>query len=250
MNLWNHQKKAHQELIQSFIKKETPILVMPTGSGKSVTIASFIDLHKAHFKFCLVVRTRGLVYQLAETLDKFGLDYSVHMAGEILHNKNIIIASKDTLQSRNFLPFENSLDVVYIWDEADETPDYQKEIILRFRNNTRFFFMGMTATPYNGLDHFTKAIVPVTSRELNQQKILVDYDYFIPKKLDFSDVEVLNGAFKSVDISKKLDHPKAIAESLIAWHNFGKNRQTLIFCVNVQHSKNVVTYLNEFYKRN
>lgn len=220
---------------------------MPTGAGKSFTVVSFIKKFQKHFKFVLAVRTRGLVYQLEEDLKAFELDYSVYMAGEKEDlSKRIQLCSKDTLQSRNSYPFKDEENIVFIYDEADESPGWQKEVIEEYKSD-RFFYLGQTATPYKKLDHFDIAIQPITAEELRKRGVLVDYKYFIEKQLDFSDVEIKNGIFNEAQLLRKLDNPKQIASSFSQWLRFGEDRQTLVFCINKNHGKNVCEYINNYY---
>ena len=247
MNLWPHQEKAHLEIIEAFRNKEIPLLVMPTGSGKTITVGSFIDKYKEHFKFVFIVRTRGLVFQTQKSFTNLGIESSILMSGEEFTRKEIIICSKDTLQARNLLPFEFEEDVIYIWDEADETPEYQVEVLEKIKHNPRAFFMGMTATPYRELSHYTKAIIPTTAKKLRDEGVLVPFDYIVPKKINFRDIEIENGAFKSKDLLKKLDTPKAYSEAINAFLEFGESRQCLVFCSSTGHGKRFTEALNDYY---
>ena len=223
---------------------------MMAGGGKSITAGSFIHKYQSFYKFVLIVRKRNLVEQLAsDALDTFGLDYGVFMAGHIKLDltKSIQVCSKDTMKSRDTFPFEGEDNVVVMIDECDEFPEFQREIIKRYSVSKRFFYFGMTATPFNKLDMYDVCIEPITPRELLKKKILVDFKYYIPVQHDLSDIEINNGVFKSSDVSKKFDNPKAIKESFSAWLQYGDNRQTLIFCSNKEHSKRVVDYINSYY---
>lgn len=246
--LRDYQKKAHQQIIECFKNKQKTLLVMPTGAGKSLTVISFIDKYKKFYKFVLMVRTRGLVFQLEDDLKKFNLDYEILMNGEkFIGDKKIVLCSKDTMDSRNFLPFEGEENVVLIYDEADEAIDFQKEIIKRYFVNDRVFLIGQTATPYKNMSHYDVYIEPITSDKLREKGVLVDYQYLIPKKIDFNDVGIRNGEFKKADINKKFNHIDSIREMFNSWLNFGDNRQTLIFNTNKQHSKTTVKFINDYY---
>ncbi len=250
ITLRDYQIEAHEGMIKHFKLNQKVLLWVMAGGGKSITAGSFIAKYHQFYKFVLIVRKRNLVEQLAEdALDTFDLDYSIFMAGheKMDLNKSIQVCSKDTMDARDYLPFEGEDNVVVMVDECDEFPDYQKEIIERYSASSRFFYFGMTATPFNGLDHFDVVLNPISARGLLKKGILVPFDYIIPKQLNFKDVEVVDGAFKTTDIIRKLDHPKAIAESFESWLCFGDNRQTLIFCINKEHSKRVVEYINNYY---
>lgn len=252
INLRDYQLEAHNLIIQNFKQNKKVLLKMMAGGGKSITAGSFIAKYKQFYKFVLIVRKRNLVEQLAEdALETFNLDYSVFMANheKMDLTKSIQVCSKDTMESRDILPFEGEENVVLIIDECDEFKEYQKKLIKRYSKAKRFFYLGMTATPFNGLDHFDVCIEPIKPKELLKSGVLIDFDYKIPKLIDYSDIEIVNGQFKADGVIKKLDNPKKIAEAFNAWLKFGDNRQTLIFCINKEHSKRVVEYINNYYQK-
>lgn len=254
LKLRDYQEESHIQMINNFKKHKKVLLCIMAGGGKSITAGSFIAKYQKHYKFVLIVRKRDLVEQLADdALDTFGLDYSIFMAGHKKYDpsKSIQVCSKDTMQSRNTLPFLGEENVIVMVDECDEFPDYQKEIIERYESaligSKRFFYFGMTATPFNGLDHFDVCIQPITPKELLKAGVLVDFEYTIPELIDYSDVGVVDGKFSTKDILRKMDHPKQIAASFQAWQEHGDDRQTLIFTINKAHSKRVVEYINNYY---
>lgn len=247
-----YQLKAHEQLIEAFKLNKKTLLVMMAGAGKSKTVGSFIAKYHKHFNFVLIVRKRDLVEQLSrDALHDFGLDYSVYMAGDKRHDptKKIQVCSKDTLQSRDDLPFLGVPNTIVIIDEADEFPDFQKEIIEKYSKYDRFFYCGMTATPFNDLSFYDTYIEPIKPKELLAAGVLVPFKYFIPKILDLSDVKIQDGAYNKKDLSNKLDHPNAIKDSFEAWQELGDNRLTLVFCINKQHGKNVRDYINLYYNK-
>lgn len=250
ITLYDYQEESHRLMIKYFKQMKKVLLCIMAGGGKSITAGSFIAKFHQFYKFVLIVRKRNLVEQLAEdALDNFSLDYSIFMANhpKMDLTKSIQVCSKDTMDSRDILPFEGEENVVVMVDECDEFPDYQKEIIERYSKASRFFYFGMTATPFNGLDFFDVAIEPIKPKELLRRGILVDFDYVVPMHLNTDDVEIVDGSWKQSDILRKLDNPKMIAACFNAWLEHGDNRQTLVFCVGKEHSKRVVDYINNFY---
>lgn len=221
------------------------------GAGKSITAATFIKKYEAHFKFVLMVRTRSLVFQLEEDLKLLNLDYSIFMAGEKQDfSKRIVLCSKDTIDSRNTLPFLGEDDVILIVDEADQNAEFQQEMVEAYKTmSKRFFFFGMTATAYkrSGLPQFDTYIEPITPTELRDRGRLVDFEYIIPELVDFSDVSVEKGEWNAGQVKEKLNTPAKIKAQFRAWQEFGEDRQTLIFCSGVEHSKAVVNYINSYY---
>ncbi len=266
-----YQLKAHDLIVDAFKRMIKVLLVMSTGAGKSKTAISFIKKFLPYYNWIIVVRKRDLVNQLADDLTAFGLDFGVFMANDPRYSpkKSIQLCSIDTLDSRGVLPFlTDHKDIVLIIDEADESnSEGYQDVIYKYTNREKFarpahfdvadlmkpirpaFLLGMTATPYDdALPHFDEYIEPVTPHELRDKyKSLVDYRYYIPKLIDLSNVRVKDGEFNAKDIEREVNSPEAIREDFAYWLQYGENRQTLIFCTNQDHAKNVADYINDYY---
>ncbi len=255
--LRDYQLKAHTQIEQKFregIRKL--LLVLSTGGGKSKIIVSFIDKHKDHFNFVLIVRGRKLVDQLSEDTKLFNLEYGVLMAGheEYDPRKPIQVCSIDTIRSRGDYPRrDEEKDLIIIIDEADQAKasSYQSVIKHYFkRPNGRTFLLGVTATPFNGLDFFEDWVRPITADELKQRGFLVDYRYYIPKNsIDYSGVTISKGEWSTKQVSAKLNNPEMIKNSFHAWQEYGENRKTLVFCIDKKHAKRFCSYVNMYYEK-
>jgi len=254
--LRDYQLKAHELIYEKFRANLKTLLVMATGSGKSKTIVSFIEKIHKHFIIILVVKNRKLVNQLAADTKLFNLDYGVFMANhdEYDDTKLIQVCSIDTINTRGQHPHISSTkDIVLIIDEADQAKSstYQSAIN-RYLNRgyARTFLLGMTATPYNGLDFFDCFINPITPLELKERGFLVDYKYYIPKhSIDLGNVEIKRGEWVGSQISKKMNTPTMIKHSFTAWLDYGDSRQTLVFCSSKQHAEDFRDYINNYYKK-
>jgi superfamily II DNA or RNA helicase len=259
--LRDYQEDAHKGIIEKFKQNLKTLLVMATGSGKSKTIVSFIAKYRKHFIFILIVKNRKLVEQLAKDTKLFNLDYGVFMAShdDFDPSKEIQVCSIDTITTRGEYPhIKGEKDLIVIIDEADQSksPTYKSAInkymsrkeLLPDLKIGRTFLLGMTATPYNGLDHFDTFINPITPLELKKRGILVEYDYKIPKEaLDYSNIKITKGDWNAKDVTAKMDTPEMIKTSFEKWLEFGQDRQTLIFCSNKKHAQNFVKYINNYY---
>jgi len=264
--LRDYQKKAHSEIIKAFKKKQKALLVMATGAGKSKTAMSFVKEHQNNYIFIIVVRKRDLVRQLEEDLDFFGVDHGVYMANnkKWAPMKEVQLCSIDTIASREFYPHRwSKKDIVLIIDEADQSKAEQYQALIDVYCNRKSakapanvphgairdaFLFGMTATPYNGLSHFDTAIIPIKPEDLRRKGVLVDYKYFMPKKnIPLDDVEVQGGEYLKREVSEKLNNPAAIVQCFQSWLEFGDDRQTLVFCIDQFHAKQMSDFINGFY---
>lgn len=254
--LRDYQLKAHDQIIEKFKKNLKTLLVMATGAGKSKTVVSFVEKIHKHYIVILVVQNRKLVNQLAEDTKLFNLDYGVLMANhnEYDEKKEIQVCSIDTIHARGIHPHITSKKgIVLIIDEADQakSPKFQS-MINRYVNREfgKTWLLGMTATPYNGLDFFDTFINPITPLELKERGFLVDYKYYIPKNtLDYTGISIKRGEWNSEQVAKKMNTPSMIKNCFNAWLSFGDDRQTLIFCSNKKHAEDFRDFINTYYKK-
>ncbi len=242
--LHDYQATAIRHIYQHWARDERPLLIMPTGAGKSFTAMSLIKQCHEVYKIVLVVRKRGLVQQLVDDAKGFNLPYGVFMAGHKEYDETapIQICSIDTISARDDYPHADNDKTIVVIDEADESlsPKFC-EFLGKYK---RAKLLGMTATAYNGLYHFTHVVSPITPKELNEQGILVDYSYIVPEcAIDTSDVNIRNGEFVKKELKDK--NVKIVGNAVDVWRQFSEYRPTLVFASNVEHSKEIVKRFNE-----
>lgn len=252
----DYQELAHTQLVEKLKQQLKTLLVMATGSGKSKTIVSFIKKYEKHFHFVLVVKQRKLVNQLAQDTALFNLEYGVLMASHDMYDptKNIQVCSIDTITARGEYPhIQSNKDLILIIDEADQakSPTYQSMINMYFKHHpARTFLVGLTATPYNGLDFFDCYINPITPKQLRDRGFLVDYKYYIPKEsIDYSNIIISKGEWSAKQVSAKLNTPSMIAACFESWLKHGDNRRTLVFCMDKKHAEAFCKYINDYFRR-
>lgn len=262
-----YQQQTHDQLIEAFRSKETPLIILPTGSGKTFVMTSFMAKLLKFYDFVIIVRQIELVEQFNNTVQKFGLNSTMFMAGKPYdESAPIVVCSIDTLSSRKEYPKRQiERDLVVLIDEADETTSnkYQAAIkAYKQRTNVKTFSVmptnqirpafiaGFTATAFDkALTSFTKIIEPLTPDQALEQGFLVPFTYKVPELFDFDDVAIEKGEFKPKDLDIKFNSLEVTRLSLNAWLNMGDNRQTLIFTNSQDHAENVAKYFNDYFQK-
>lgn len=249
MELRDYQIRAIEKLREVLrFGKRKPVMVLPTGGGKSVIfgqiIANIIENGK---KVLWIVHRRNLVHQMKETLqDHFDIEAGIVMAGEEPDvDKKVQLCTVQTLSRRMMLdafeynPFMINADVVLI-DEGHRSisPTYRK-IIKCYEDR---IIMACTATPMRadgrGLGEVYDSIVEIASvEELTNNGYLSPARYFAPVTIDLDGVKMAMGDYVLKELDKRVNKKKLIGDIIENWLKLAENRKTIVFAVNVKHSK-------------
>lgn len=226
--LWPHQVRTIAAVDAAIAQgRRKPLIVVPTGGGKSCLAATIAATH---------VRNGGKVLWLAHrselwrqgyaTLKEQGLDVGVIAAGQSGQHVNphrpVQIASIQTLLARNIRPPATLL----INDEAHHSA-VGNEWATILRDYATSIIIGLSATPARAddapLEGFDNIIVGATIKELTDAGVLVPCDVIRPHK--------------------NLGSKKIAQSPLVAYNQFCKGMKTIIFA---QNSKAALEYLTQF----
>lgn len=186
MHLRPYQTKAIEEVRTRFRSgKRAPLIVSPTGSGKTVIMSEMIRLHlqqNTSNKVLVVAHRRELIGQLSSTLVKLGvLDIGEIFPGApYRHNARVQVASTQTLLARDKYPNVS----MCVYDECHHyVSDMWSQLTSVYDKGIR---IGFTATPMRsdgkGLGNaFDSLVVVSTIRELTAQGFLVPCRVIAPE---------------------------------------------------------------------
>ena len=265
-----YQQEAVEKTLTHFRKSNSSaVIVLPTGSGKSLVIAELARL--ARKKILVVTHVKELVEQNHEKYESFGLKASIYSAG--LKQKSfahqVTFASVQSLgKNLNALDEEYSLIII---DECqrvsgDENTQYQKLISHIRSNNSALKVLGLTATPYRlgmgfiyrfhyhgfvrGDQHapFEHCIFELPLR------YMISNNYLTPPKLidaaithyDFDSLSKdAFGRFSEKDINQLLKEnqraTKAIIDQVLTLST--DRTGVMIFASTIQHAQEIQSYL-------
>lgn len=241
-----------------------PLIVAPTGSGKSHIIAHFMQevltswpnqrlLMLAHRKELLLQNTEKLIKLWPEA--PIGL-YSAGLGKKQLGRKITIAGIQSVYRKSKQLGW-NSLVLV---DEAHLIPHRSDGMYLSLLKglqeiNPKIRVIGFTATPYRlkgGLlieDHsfFTDIAYDIHLSDLIEQGFLAPLISKSPvSQADLSDVRVRGGEFVAADAEAAMDQERLITAALNEVDTLAKDRTSfLIFCAGVDHAAHVLDALKK-----
>ena len=274
MKLRQYQEQSI-DAIKNWFGTQTspPLLVLPTGSGKTVVFATLIqNLYRINpnKRFLILAHRQELISQARDKLLSVWpcAPYCIMAAGlkEFDATAPIVIASRDTLASKKRLHACEPFDLIVV-DEAhhvgpDKNSRYRK-ILSHLEEIGDPYVMGVTATPYRmgqgmiyGMedDHYFGGVAhQVTIPELIEQDYLCRLSAFAVADSAIIDASTARLKFKGGDYRESDLELIAMEEHTIVqiiddWIDkaFSKGRtSTVFFCVTVAHAYKMCMYLKK-----
>lgn len=256
-----YQQQAIEGIFQAWESHRSTLIVLPTGTGKTVTFSEVVK--RVHPSRTIVIAHRTeLLSQAARHVSYTGLETEIEQADLMATafdygSSPVLVASVQTLISgrkrkrmERFDPDDFGLLVI---DEAHHaTASSYREIINYFSRNPNLKILGCTATPdradkealgqifesvafdYEILDAINDGwLVPV-----EQQLVHID-------GLDFSHVRVTAGDLNGADLAAVMEAEKPLHGIASATLDIVGDRRTLVFAVSVKQAE----MLSEIFNR-
>lgn len=212
------------------------LLVLPTGTGKTIVFSKIIEDRVRAGDRCLVLAHRGeLLDQAADKLEKStGLRCSVEKAKDTSINSwyRVTVGSVQTLmRERRLSQFSPDYFGTIVVDEAHHCISESYQRVLQYFNNAKV--LGVTATPDRGDMHNLGSYFETLAYEYPLPQAIKE-SYLCPIKaltlplnLDISMVSKQAGDFKASEICTALDpYLESIADEMI---KHCQNRKTVVF---------------------
>jgi DNA repair protein RadD len=262
----DYQQEAILSLPRYFQRKAgNPLIAMPTGTGKSIVIAGFLQyvFQYPGQKVIIATHVKELIQQNYDKLMAIwpqapaGI-YSSGLGQRDKHN-NIIFAGIASIAKR---ATEFGKIDLFIIDEAhlvspSEETTYRKVINALLTINPNMKVIGLTATPWR-LGHgritqdghiFTDICFDITG--LNEFNRLISEGYLsplVPKNpsslLDTSNVHIHGGEFKQNELQLAVDKAEITHAALKEAMELGHDRNSwLIFAAGVEHAIHIAEML-------
>jgi len=251
INLRQYQIDAIQAIKDTFDKSwNRQYIVMPTGSGKTITFLSYAKQY--HQRILIIVPSKELLKQVYETALKLYDEDDISRKGDIYteNPSKVHICIINSIRGE-YLEFITGqyFDLVII-DEAHHSNANSYE---KFLKNIAFApkILGVTATPDRCDGKLLNSVLDTRSYEITvenliENEFLSDIEGFSVKtNIDISDVDSHNGDFSLNQLYKKLGTDSRNQLIFDLCKNEMKDRKTLIFSINIEHSKQIEHILNE-----
>jgi DNA repair protein RadD len=243
-----YQEAAVQGLRDAFTAgHHSPLLVLPTGGGKTVCFSYLTArLTAAGKRVALLCHRDELVDQISETLTRFDVKHGFVAAGRLYDRRFAAhVASVQTLARR--LDRVDVPDYV-ICDEAHHcigASTWGKVVAAWRLKNPRLRVIGVTATPERlsgeGLGEvFDEMVLGPTTAELIEMGALAPYRLFAPaSSVDLSGVHSRMGDFVRGEVVARVDKPSIIGSAVGEYRAKMDGLPAVAFCVSIEHAEHV-----------
>lgn len=235
MELRDYQKAAKQAIYKEWEDKDSTLLVLPTGCGKTIVFGSIAKDRAEDGRVLILAHREELLTQAADKIHKLsGLTCAVEKADQTCLDSDeaITVGSVQTLQAEKRLSrFTPDYFKTLIVDEAHHAMAQSYRNVLRHFNHAKV--LGVTATPDRGDmknlgEVFESLAYEYSLRDAVKQGYLVPIRVqTMPLNIDFTSVKVSMGDFQINDMGHALEpYLEDIADEM---KKVCKDRHTVVF---------------------
>ena len=251
--LRDYQIEICEKVNEAFEAHRSVMMQMPTGTGKTVVLASLVKQYLNRDADCsvLIVAHRiELIEQTGTFLNHFGIDYGVIAGGKrpaVL--KRVMVASVQTLSKNLDIDLFPSLVVI---DEAHHALAKTYQMLWAAWPEAKF--LGLTATPYRmSGDGFTD-LFEVLVDSWSVKQFIVDgwlspYDYYSirPDSEEQQHIDSLkkrgaDGDFQMKELREKLDVRPSIERLFESFERFAFDKKGIIYAIDIAHAEHIAEF--------
>ena len=247
MALRSYQELAITQLRGALAQHSRALLVMPTGSGKTVVFSEICRLadNKSR-KVLILVHRRELVKQASDKLTKAGVKHGIIAAGFKPSAHSVQVASVQTL-ARRLRTVSIEPDLIII-DECHHAVAGSWDKIIGHFSDAKI--IGVTATPSRldgrGLgSHFSTLISGPSVEQLTKLGFLSQHRVFAPPVIaDLKNVKTRAGDYANDQLSAAMDRPTITGDAISHYARLADGLPAIAFCCSVAHAESVCEAFN------
>ena len=262
MKLRPYQHDAVESVIEAFEQASSTLIVLPTGTGKTICFLHVAERMKAVGRIMILAHREELIWQAAKRYEHISGDAAdIEMAEfrarrSIFNQSKVVVSSiqtqcagRGTRRMANFDPNQFSLLIV---DEAHHAPARSyRRVINHYKKNPYLKVLGVTATP----DRHDEAA-------LGQIFETVAYDYELPdairdgwlvpieqhavhvKGLDYSSVRTTAGDLNGADLARVMEYEESLHGIASPTIEITNGRRALLFAASLAHAERLCEIFN------
>lgn len=276
--LRDYQQEAVNSTLRYFIrhgeKSGNPVILLPTGTGKSLVIAGLLKTIHDNWgstRMMVITHVKELIDQNHDKFKKLWPEAptGIYSAGMGRKDKNAMITFAGIQSVAKQAKYFEDVDIIIV-DECDlispnQQTSYQKFFAHIREKNPYLKIIGLTATSWRlGFgsiikdDYAPNALfdeIVFNACTVECFNWFIDEGYLVPlvprktkKEYDVSGVHTRGGEFIESELQKVVNDPdvtRHLLDDAISIAEEENRMSWLIFCAGVDHAKDVKDYLNE-----
>lgn len=262
MNLRDYQKSASDAVMAEWEDKPSTLVVMPTGTGKTVLFADIIRRVQPN-RVMVVAHREELLMQARDKISFWaGLECAVEIADQtaptdVWFRKQVVVSTVQTQSSgrgdvkrmHRFKPEDFGCLII---DEAHHaTADSYRKLIEHYRQNPNLKVLGVTATPDRTDEEALGQVFDSVAFDYEILDAIQD-GYLVPiyqhivgvESLDFSHVRTTAGDLNGADLAEVMENEKNMQGIAGAAVQIIGDRRTIVFAASVKQAETLSEIFN------
>lgn len=248
LTLRHYQHQAISELRSSYRNgARAPLLVLPTGGGKTIVMAEILRSLADRGRTGLVlVHRRELITQTSHKLTLADVPHGIIAAGFDTSHAPIQVASVQTL-ARRLAQLTWSPDLIVIDEAHHAVAGTWLAALNQWPNAYR---LGVTATPVRqdgrGLGAVFDSLVlgPSVSQLIAGSFLTPARLYAPPPVADLSGLRTRGGDFTPEQAAERMDRPTVTGDAISHYQRLCNHKRAIAFCCSMQHADSVAAAFN------
>lgn len=264
MQLRSYQQQAVDGAFEAWKASNSTLIVMPTGTGKTVVLSHIIK-RRPRGKALLLAHREELIWQGASKIEKVtghkpGIEMAEFAADTSLFGGSDVVVS--TIQTQGageggegrmsrFDPHEFALLIV---DEAHHAvAKSYRRVIDYYRQNPDLKVLGVTATPDRADEEALGQIFESVAFEYELPRA-IDDGWLVPIRqravyvegLDYSSVRTHSGDLNGTDLARVLEYEETLQRIVAPTAELIGRRKALVFAASVAQAARMAEIFNRY----
>ena len=259
MNLRPYQEKAIAHINDGWNDNDAQLLVLPTGTGKTVVFVHLVD-REISGRILILAHREELIWQAAAKVEvitgtKPSIEMADYRADEGFFNRSKVVVSSVQTQnaSNRLLKFDPKQFSLVIIDEAHHAPakSYRRVIDYYKQNNPNVKILGVTATPDRADEKALGMIFDSVAYEYKIHDAIAD-GWLVPivqrsvvvNSLDYSGIKTTAGDLNGKQLAAVMEYEKNLHGIATPTLEIIGDRKTLVFAASVAHAERLCEIFN------
>lgn len=251
IELYNYQEDIRRQIEASFETHQSVMVQMPTGTGKTVLLASIVkDEERRVAKPCvwIVAHRRELVEQIEETLAKMLVTDDEQVSSPFIKVMSI------QWLSRHYQELDEQPTLIVIDEAHHAVAKTYAEVMNAYPEAKK---LGVTATPCRLTKRGFTDLFEVLLRSHSIPKFikegyLSDFDYISlnpnsedQKKIDGLEKRAADGDYNIAEMQGVLDCHPSIERLYQSIDEYVKGKKGIVYAINIEHAEHIAEYYKE-----